>query len=220
LHPHRVDFLVFMDPDTAIVAARPSQLAAWLQAALAHRPMLLAHPPHERRAALQSSAAITPALYFVANVSGARAALGRLSSLLPHLGSPSHPRALSPATSRHLPPPPATSRTMRPCTARITYPVPTSPTLPPPAHQFHGLSRAAPRLLSSAEHVGVMQHGFAHRPRTIRPGMHNPSWAGSQAAGSQAGGQAGSQADVAKQGSQAARRARRVWVRQASWSCC
>ena len=95
VYPRRVDFLIYMDPDTAIVAARPSQLLRWLQAALAHRPLLLAHPPHESRAALQSSAAITPALYFVSNVSRARAALGRLTSLLPRLDSPSHRVRLS-----------------------------------------------------------------------------------------------------------------------------
>ena len=93
-HPHRADFLLFMDPDTAIVAARPSQLAAWLQAVLAHRPLLLAHPPHQTHAALNSRAADSPVLYFAANVSGARAALGRLSALLPRLDRPSHPRAL------------------------------------------------------------------------------------------------------------------------------
>ena len=144
LHPRRVDFLIFMDPDTAIVAARPSRLAAWLQAALAHRPLLLAHPPHESRAALQSSAAITPALYFVANVSGARAALGRLSSLLPRLDSPSHPRAPSPAISRHLPPSPAPAISRHlphpaplhreerlPCSHQ-PHPAPTSPPIPRP----------------------------------------------------------------------------------------
>ena len=104
VYPRRVDFLIYMDPDTAIVAARPSQLLRWLQAALAHRPLLLAHPPHESRAALHSSAAITPALYFVSNVSRARAALGRLSSLLPRLDSPSHPRAPSRTISLHHPP--------------------------------------------------------------------------------------------------------------------
>ena len=42
----------------------------------------------------------------------------------------------SPAISHHLPPPPspAISRTLRPCTAKSAYPAPTSPTLPPPAH--------------------------------------------------------------------------------------
>ena len=112
-HPRRVDFLLFMDPGTAIVAARPSRLAAWLQAALTHRPLLLAHPPHESRAALQSRAAVSPALYFAANVSGARAALGRLASLMPRLDSPSHPRAPS-----HTPCP-------RP--VRSAHPTPTSP---------------------------------------------------------------------------------------------
>ena len=196
-YPRRVDFLIFMDPHTAIVAARPSQLAAWLQAALAYRPLLLAHPPHGSRAALQSSAAITPALYFVANVSGARAALGRLASLLPRLDSPSHPRA---PPAANLPPPAAICRTLHPRTTRSAYPTPASPTLPPTAHQLRGLSSAAPRPLSSAEHVGVMQHGFAHRPRPGRPGMHDPSWAGSQAAGNQAAGSqaAGSQADASE----------------------
>ena len=194
-YPRRVDFLIFMDPHTAIVAARPSQLAAWLQAALAYRPLLLAHPPHGSRAALQSSAAITPALYFVANVSGARAALGRLASLLPRLDSPSHPRA---PPAANLPPPAAICRTLHPRTTRSAYPTPASPTLPPTAHQLRGLSSAAPRPLSSAEHVGVMQHGFAHRPRTGRPGMHDPSWAGSQAADQAADQAEGSQAGASE----------------------
>ena len=124
VHPRRVDFLIYMDPDTAIVAARPSQLLRWLQATLAHRPLLLAHPPHESRAALQSSAAITPALYFVSNVSRARAALGRLSSLLPRLDSPSHPRAPSPTISLHHPPRP---RHLPPSASTPFHPQPPPP---------------------------------------------------------------------------------------------